>query len=51
MPRMARLDMSRILQHVIIWGVERRAIFLDDRDRVKFLDCVSDLLNDTKTLR
>lgn len=30
-------------------GVERRAIFLDDRDRGKFLDRLSDLLNDTES--
>ena len=47
---MARLDVPGVLQHVIARGVERRAIFLDDQDRGKFLDRLSDSLNDSETL-
>jgi hypothetical protein len=31
MPRSARLDMPGLLQHVIVRGIERRKIFLDDK--------------------
>jgi len=38
MPRTARLDIAGVLQHVIVRGVEKRDIFLDDNDRQDFLD-------------
>jgi REP element-mobilizing transposase RayT len=38
MPRTARLDIAGVLQHVIVRGVEKRDIFLDDYDRQAFLD-------------
>ena len=38
MPRAARLDIAGALQHVIVRGVERRDIFLDDQDRQSFVD-------------
>ena len=38
MPRVARLDVPGLLQHVIVRGVERREIFVDDHDRSRFLD-------------
>lgn len=38
MPRAARLDIAGVLQHVIVRGVERRDIFLDDQDRLSFVD-------------
>ena len=44
MPRDARLDIAGVLQHVIVRGVERRDIFLDDDDRQSFLDRFSNLL-------
>jgi putative transposase len=44
MPRTARLDIAGVLQHVIVRGVERRDIFLDDDDRKSFLDRFSNLL-------
>ena len=37
MPRAARLDIAGALQHVIVRGVERRDIFLDDQDRQSFV--------------
>ena len=49
MPRTARLDISGVLQHVIVRGVERRDIFLDDDDRQAFLDRFSCLLLQTGT--
>jgi len=49
MPRAARLDIAGVLQHVIVRGVERRDIFLDDDDRQSFLDRFSSLLIQTGT--
>lgn len=49
MPRAARLDIPGVLQHVIIRGIERRAIFLDDEDRTRFLERLSSLLGKTGT--
>lgn len=37
MPRSARKDHPGALHHVMVRGVERREIFLDDRDRARFL--------------
>lgn len=50
MPRVARLDIPGLLQHIIVRGVERKDIFGDDRDRRKFLDRLSDILGETETL-
>jgi putative transposase len=50
MPRVARLDSPGVLQHVIVRGNEKRKIFLDDRDRSRFLDRLSQLLKDSGTL-
>ena len=50
MPRVARLDMPGVLYHVIVRGVERRQIFIDDQDRKQFLDRLSYLLQQTETL-
>jgi putative transposase len=44
MPRTARLDVTGILQHVIVRGIEKRDIFLDDGDRRSFLARFSNLL-------
>ena len=49
MPRSARLDIAGVLQHVIVRGVERRDIFLDDDDRQSFWDRFSSLLIHTGT--
>ena len=49
MPRNARLDMPGLLQHVIVRGIEKRDIFLDDEDRGSFLVRFSGLLTDTET--
>jgi len=49
MPRQARLDIPILLQHVIVRGIERSNIFLDDDDRDRFVDRFSNLLVETGT--
>lgn len=49
MPRHARIDIPGMLQHVIVRGIERRDIFLDDDDRHLFLDRLAKLLLETST--
>jgi len=49
MPRAARIDMPDLLQHVIARGVERRPVFIDDRDRERFVSLLSKLLPETGT--
>jgi len=50
MPRLARLDAPDVLHHVIIRGIERRKIFMDNLDRDNFLDRLSILLPETRIL-
>jgi putative transposase len=49
MPRLARIDSSGVLHHIIIRGIERRKIFRDDKDRDNLLERLSDLLPATNT--
>jgi putative transposase len=49
MLRSARLDIPGVLQHVIVRGIERRDIFIDDMDRCRFLARFSTLLVKTET--
>lgn len=49
MPRTARIDIPGLLQHVIVRGIERRDIFLDDDDRHLFRERLSKLLSETGT--
>lgn len=49
MPRLARLDAPGVLHHIIIRGIERRKIFLNDKDREDFLERLETLLPETKT--
>ena len=49
MPRNARIDIPGLLQHVIVRGVARNDIFLDDQDREEFVRRLSALLADTST--
>ena len=49
MPRQARIDAPRALHHIIIRGIEKRAIFRDDKDKERFLDRFGDVLSDTST--
>jgi putative transposase len=43
MPRQARLDAPDVLHHVMVRGLERRAIFRDDTDRTDFVRRVGHL--------
>ena len=49
MPRKARIDAPGALQHIIIRGIERKAIFKDDSDRENFLDRLSAIVSESKT--
>ena len=49
MPRSARLDQPGLLQHVIVRGIEKRDIFLDDEDRDDFVRRLSTWLLETET--
>ena len=49
MPRQARLDAPGLLQHVMARGIERRKIFLDDKDRESFLERFAIILEETQT--
>ena len=49
MPRKARIDAPGALQHIIIRGIERQAIFKDDSDRDNFLDRLSALVSESET--
>ena len=48
MPRLARLDIASLLQHVIVRGIERRDIFNDDQDRQFFVERFTLLLRETE---
>jgi REP element-mobilizing transposase RayT len=47
MPRLARLDIPGLLQHVIVRGIEGRDVFNDDGDRQRFVDRFMTLLSET----
>jgi REP element-mobilizing transposase RayT len=49
MPRQARLDIPGLLQHVIVRGIERSDIFLDDDDLELFVERFGSLLVETDT--
>jgi REP-associated tyrosine transposase len=49
MPRAARIDLLNTLNHVMVRGIERTDIFLDDADRSAFLHRLASLLNETGT--
>jgi len=49
MPRQARLDLPGLLQHVMVRGIEKRDIFLDDADHEYFVLRLSKLLTETDT--
>ena len=50
MPRLARLDAPFVLHHIIIRGIERRAVFRDDLDRENFLERLSLLVPKTQSI-
>lgn len=49
MPRKARIDAPGALHHIILRGIERRAIVRDDLDRERFLEGLGKLLLESKT--
>ena len=49
MPRQARIDAPGALHHVIIRGIERKAIFKDAKDYRNFLDRLGLVLTETET--
>ena len=50
MPRLARLDASGVLHHIMIRGIERRNTFGNNKDREDFLNRLANLLPETETL-
>jgi REP element-mobilizing transposase RayT len=50
MPRQSRIDAPGALNHVIVRGIERRNIFLDDQDRYNFLDRLGSVVEHTETI-
>jgi putative transposase len=51
MLRQTRIDAPGALQHIIIRGIERRAIFKNDTDRDDYIDRLGKLLQETETAR
>jgi putative transposase len=48
-PLKARLDAPGALHHIIVRGIERRKIFLDDEDRANFLERLASILKVART--
>ena len=46
MPRRARIDAPGALHHIVIRGIEGKAIFKDDTDREDFIERLSRLLQE-----
>jgi REP element-mobilizing transposase RayT len=49
MPRQSRIDAPGALHHVIIRGIERKAIFKDDADRTEFIERIASNFADSST--
>ena len=49
MPRLPRIDYPGLLQHVIVRGVARNDIFINDNDREDFIHRLGNLLRETQT--
>jgi len=49
MPRQSRLDAPGVLHHIMIRGIERRKIFMNDKDREDMLERLAELLPETQT--
>ena len=49
MPRRARVDVPGALHHIVIRGIERKAIFKDDTDLEDFIERLLSLLQETIT--
>jgi len=46
MPRSARLDAPGVLHHLMGRGIEKRKIFLDDQDRLDFINRLEKLVKE-----
>ncbi len=49
MPRKARIDAPGALHHIIIRGIERKAIFKDNADRANFIERLGRIISETET--
>jgi REP element-mobilizing transposase RayT len=49
MPRQARIDAPGAVHHVIVRGIERRKIFLDDQDRSNWIARLEKILTENGT--
>jgi putative transposase len=49
MPRQARIDAPGALHHIIVRGIERTSVFVDDIDRKNFLERFSRQLTESQT--
>jgi len=49
MPRKARIDAPGALHHIIIRGIERKAIFKDKADRTNFIERLDRIISETET--
>lgn len=49
MPRKARIDAPGALHHIIIRGIERKAIFKDSADRKNFTERLNRIIPETQT--
>jgi putative transposase len=49
MPRKSRIDAPGALHHIIARGINRKEIFIDDKDRDNFLERLGDILAETQT--
>jgi putative transposase len=49
MPRQARLDVPGALHHIMVRGINKSDIFLDDQDRHRFLERLGIIITDAKS--
>ena len=49
MPRKARIDAPGAMHHIIIRGIERKAIFKDNADRANFFERLGHIISETET--
>lgn len=49
MPRKARMDAPGALHHIIIRGIERKAIFMDNADRANFVERIGRIITKSET--
>jgi len=46
MPRKSRIDAPRALHHIIVRGIERGKLFVDDTDRNNFLERMGSIVSE-----